>query len=112
MQDNRRDVDPVLLLCPGCCTIKDIPPWTPTIEEPTPLVGCARCTFMFPILPGNFRQLTCDAIRNHACSGIAQGDWQGLGQAIVDAIHEGAIGPGELTARLDAVWPGPLTVPP
>jgi hypothetical protein len=92
--NNRRDVHPVLLLCPGCCTIDDIPEWTPTVEMPTPLVGCNRCPpFMFPILPGSFKQLTSDAIRNHVCSGMVQGNWPGLGQAIVDAIHEGATEP-------------------
>jgi hypothetical protein len=110
IQNNRRNVDPVLLLCPGCCTTDDIPPWTPTIEMPAPLAGCKRFTFMFPILPGDYARLTSDAIRNHACSGAAQGNWPGLGQAIIDAIHEGAIGPSELAARLDTAWPGPLTM--
>jgi hypothetical protein len=71
IQNNRGNAYAALLLCPGCCTIDDIPQWKPTAEVVTPLVGCKRCPFMFPILPASFRQLTCDAMRNHECSGMA-----------------------------------------
>jgi hypothetical protein len=94
-----------LLLCPGCCTIDEIPEWMPTVEVLTPMVACSRCPFMFPVLPGDFRQLTLDALRNHECKGMHQGDWPELGQAIVDAIHEQGISTQEFAARLEATWP-------
>jgi hypothetical protein len=94
-----------LVLCPGCCTIGDIPEWTPTKEVLTPLVACSRCLFMFPVLPGEFRQLTLDAMHNHECSGVHQGAWPELGQAIVDAIHEQGISKEEFAARLEDTWP-------
>lgn len=94
-----------LLLCPGCCTIEDIPQWQPTAQVATPLVSCKRCAFTFPVLPGNFRQLTYDAMRNHECTGMYKGDWPSVSQAIVDAIHEEHISTGELAANLEALWP-------
>jgi hypothetical protein len=93
------------LLCPGCCTIVDIPQWTPTPEVLTPLVACTRCPFTFPVLPGDFRQLTFDAMRNHECRGAHQGNWTDLGQAIVGAIHEQGITSDEFAARLEGAWP-------
>lgn len=94
-----------LLLCPGCCTIGDIPEWTPTPQVLTPLVACRRCPFTFPVLPGDFRQLTLDALRNHECKGAHQGNWPGLGQAIVEAIHEQGISTSEFASRLEGTWP-------
>jgi len=95
----------LLLLCPGCCTIDDIPEWTPRPEVLTPLVTCTRCPFTFPVLPGDFRQLTFDAMRNHECRGTHQGNWPELGQAIVGAIHEQGISTDEIAARLEGAWP-------
>jgi hypothetical protein len=94
-----------LVLCPGCCAVDDIPEWTPTAQVLTPLVACSRCPFMFPVLPGEFRQLTLDVMHNHECNGIHQGNWPDLGQAIVDAIHEQGISTEEFAARLQAAWP-------
>ena len=93
-------------LCPGCCTIDDIPEFTPSAEVLTPLVGCTRCGFRFPILPDGFKQLTLDALHHHDCSGEQAGDWQAVGQAIVVAIHEHAITGADLAERLDGLWPG------
>jgi hypothetical protein len=95
----------LLPLCPGCCTIGDIPEWTPTPEVLTPLVACKRCLFTFPVLPGDFRQLTLDAMRNHECQGVHQGNWPELGQAIVGAIHDQGISTSEFAARLEDTWP-------
>jgi hypothetical protein len=95
-----------LLLCPGCCTISDIPEWVPTPEVLTPLVACSRCPFTFPVLPGDFRQLTLDAMHNHQCGAMYQGNWPELGQAIVEAIHEKGISRDEFAARLEGTWPG------
>ena len=94
-----------LLLCPGCCSIDNIPEWMPTAEVLTPMVACSRCPFMFPVLPGDFRQLTLDALRNHECKGVHQGNWPDLGQAIADAIHEQGISTEEFAARLEDAWP-------
>jgi hypothetical protein len=69
------------------------------------MVACSRFPFMFPVLPGDFRQLTLDALRHHECKGVYQGDWPELGQAIVDAIHEQGISTQEFAARLEATWP-------
>jgi hypothetical protein len=95
-----------LLLCPGCCVIDDIPEWVPTAKVLTPLVACNRCPFTFPILPGDFRQLTLDAMHNHQCIGMYQGNWPELGQAIVGAIHDKGISADEFAARLEGTWPG------
>jgi hypothetical protein len=94
-----------LLLCPGCCTIDDIPEWAPTAQVLTPMVACSRCPFMFPVLPADFRQLALDALRNHECKGVHQGNWPGLGQAVVNAIHDQGISKEEFAARLEATWP-------
>jgi Zn ribbon nucleic-acid-binding protein len=92
-------------LCPGCCTIDDIPEFTPSAEVLTPLVECARCGFRFPILPDGFKQFTLDSLHNHDCSGGEAGDWQAVGQAIVDSIRESAITGADLAERFEALWP-------
>ena len=92
-------------LCPGCCTIDDIPMYKPSADVVTPLVECARCGFRFPILPVGFRQVTLDSLHRHDCSIGRKENWDALGQAIVDAIREHAITGAELAERLDALWP-------
>lgn len=45
----------VPMLCPGCCTIGDIPDWPERDAENGELtiaVGCHRCGLTFPALPG------------------------------------------------------------
>jgi hypothetical protein len=86
----RSEGDAVPMLCPGCCTIDDIPDWT---EDSTGdlriLVGCRRCGFTFPILPGEFKGLTLRAMYNHDCrvpEGAWRGDWAALGNAILDGM--------------------------
>ena len=95
----------VAKLCPGCCTIDDIPEFTPSADVLTPLVECTRCDFRFPILPVGFNQFTLDALHHHDCSGEQAGDWQAVGQAIVKAIHEHAITGADLAERFAALWP-------
>jgi hypothetical protein len=65
-----------------------------------------RCDFRFPILPGEYKRLTFDAMHRHDCYLEQEGNWQALGSAIVEAIHEGAISGAELAERLNALWPG------
>src|SRR5712691_3540207 len=43
--------DVVPMLCPGCCTIEDIPDWEDwDADNLQPLVGCHRCGFSFPVV--------------------------------------------------------------
>lgn len=92
-------------LCPGCCTLDDIPEFTPSAEVLTPLVECTRCDFRFPVLPAGFKQFTLDALHHHDCSGDWAGDWQAVGQGIVDAIRESVITGADLAERFNAMWP-------
>lgn len=92
-------------LCPGCCTIDDIPPYEPSVEVITPLVECSRCGFRFPILPGEFSQLTLSAMHRHDCTLSDEGDWSAVGVAIVNAIREHAITGADLAERLETLWP-------
>jgi len=102
--------EPVAVLCPGCCTLDDIPRYTPSLEVLAPLVGCTRCGFLFPILPADFKQVTLDALRNHQCCGRYRGNWPELGQAITEAIYEQKISPDQLAERLEGLWPDSETV--
>jgi hypothetical protein len=43
---------PELMLCPGCCTLGDVLGHNDDPQALAPLAGCARCSFTFPILPG------------------------------------------------------------
>ena len=93
-------------LCPGCCAIDDIPRYEPNSDVLTPLVECARCGFRFPILPGEYKQLTLDSLHRHDCYLEQEGDWQALGLSIVTAIREHAITGADLAERLRTLWPG------
>jgi hypothetical protein len=93
-------------ICPECCTTDDIPLYEPSADVLTPLVECARCGFRFPILPGEFSQLTLDSMHRHDCCLDDEGDWQALGLAIVNAIREHAITGADLAERLGVLWPG------
>jgi hypothetical protein len=93
-------------LCPGCCAIDDIPPFESTADVFPPLVECARCGFRFPILPGEFKQLTLDSMRRHDCRLDQEGDWPALGLAIVSGIREHAVTGADLAERFGALWPG------
>jgi len=60
----------VPMLCPGCCALDDIPDWPDRDASQLKIVvGCYRCGFSFPVLPGEFKPLTLTAMHNHACSG-------------------------------------------
>jgi hypothetical protein len=65
-----------------------------------------RCGFRFPILPGEYKQLTLDSLHRHDCCLEREGDWGALGLAIVNAIREHAITGADLAERLNALWPG------
>jgi len=79
--------DVVPMLCPGCCTIEDIPDWEDwDADNLQPVIGCHRCGFSFPVLPAQFRGLTLHALHNHRCEGPDRGNWQALGKAIMDGI--------------------------
>lgn len=93
-----------VILCPGCCAIEDIPEWEPSVEVLSPLVECARCGFRFPVLPGNYKQLTFDALHHHACTGVYKGNWPELGLAIVQGLHELGPDPDALTEKLNGAW--------
>lgn len=102
------EAGPVPELCPGCCTLDDIRACD-AIAGPqafSPLVGCSRCSFTFPILPGEFMQVTLDALHNHDCHGIYRGNWTALGQGIVEGMHENGISQHVLARRLVGQWPG------
>jgi Zn ribbon nucleic-acid-binding protein len=77
----------VPMLCPSCCTLDEIPDWPESdADELAPVVGCRRCGFSFPNLPGEFKGLTLHAIHNHRCEGADHGNWAGVGDAILKAM--------------------------
>ena len=81
----------VPMLCPGCCTIDDIPDWDALVAAGKfqPLVGCHRCGFTFPMLPEQFKALTLHAMHCHRCEapeGPERGNWHELGKAIIDGM--------------------------
>jgi hypothetical protein len=80
----------VPMLCPGCCTLQDIPGWEHwNADNFQPLVGCHRCGFTFPVLPAQFKGLTLHAMHSHRCEppkGPDRGNWAQLGKAIMDGI--------------------------
>ena len=99
---------PAAKLCPGCCAMEDIRACEATAGPRafSPLVGCSRCAFTFPILPGEFMQVTLDAMRNHDCHGIYRGNWPALGEGIIEGMHESGISKQALAVRLAGKWPG------
>lgn len=81
----------VPMLCPGCCTIDDIPDWLKHNADDgklTIVVGCHRCGFAFPVLPGEFKSLTLEAMHNHDCQGPQAGNWKAVGEVIIARIGE------------------------
>jgi Zn ribbon nucleic-acid-binding protein len=74
------------MLCPGCCTLDDIPDWD--ADDFHPVIGCHRCGFHFPNLPGQFKEITLHAMHDHHCEAPEKGDWPALGKAILDAMTE------------------------
>jgi hypothetical protein len=79
--------DAVPMICPSCCTLDDIPEWPKSDAGELKLViGCQRCGFSFPNLPGEFKELTLHALLNHRCEGPERGNWADLGNAILAAI--------------------------
>jgi hypothetical protein len=101
-----------LMLCPCCCTLEDLHAFehaheadAPRVGGP-PLAGCKRCGFIFPALPVEYRQLTLDAMRNHECRGVHDGNWPELGEAITQAIADLGVTQHELAEHLRGLWPG------
>ena len=72
------------MLCPGCCTLDEIPDWA--ADDLKIVIGCHRCGFCFPNLPDQFKRLTLNAMHGHRCEAPGEGDWPALGKAILDAI--------------------------
>jgi hypothetical protein len=93
----------VPMLCPGCCTLDDIPDWT--AKDLKVVVGCHRCGFSFPALPGEFKPMTLTAMRNHCCEGPDNGNWKAVGEAIIAQI--GNLGDGQFGALLESAWQQP-----
>jgi hypothetical protein len=79
----------VPMLCPGCCTLADLPdgPQRDAASLKT-AVGCHRCGFTFPALPGQFKSLTLDALHNHRCQGPDAGNWDAVGKAIIEELGQ------------------------
>jgi hypothetical protein len=87
----------VPMLCPGCCTLEDIPDWPRgSAGSLTVIAGCHRCGFTFPILPGQFRGLTLHALCNHRCKGPDDGDWAAVGKMIIARLDDLQHDPGKL----------------
>ena len=59
-----------------------------------------------PVLPVEYRQLTLDAMRNHECRGVHDGNWAGIGEAIIEGIADLGLTQQELAEHLRALWPG------
>jgi hypothetical protein len=77
----------VPVVCPACCALGDIPDWPEgDASRLRCVVGCKRCGFWFPNLPGEFKGLTLHAMRGHRCERPDQGDWAGLADAILSAM--------------------------
>ena len=103
----------VPMLCPGCCTLADIPDWPE--RDPADLkivIGCHRCGFTFPALPGEFKSLTLDAMHNHRCEGPDAGDWDAVGKAIIARLGNLQHDPEQLAAFFTAASGQPACEPP
>jgi hypothetical protein len=91
---------PVLQLCPGCCTLDEILNCEVDPESLAPLVGCVRCSFTFPLMPGTFADLTVEAMRRHACVASEKPEnWADVAQAITERIHELGLKQRQLAER-------------
>lgn len=101
-----------LVLCPCCCTLEDLLAFERAHEADAPRVGgpplanCKRCGFTFPVLPVEYRRLTLDAMRNHECRGTHDGNWAGIGEAIIEGIADLGLTQQELAEHLRRLWPG------
>jgi hypothetical protein len=109
---NDRVAVAAVVLCPCCCTVEDLLAFerahegdAPRVGGP-PLVECRRCGLIFPVLPVEYRQLTLDAMRNHECCGVYDGNWPGIGEAITEAIADLGVTQHELAERLRELWRG------
>jgi hypothetical protein len=97
-------IPPVLQLCPGCCTLDEIHNCEVDPESIGPLVGCVRCSFTFPLMPGTFADLTVDAMRRHACVASEEPEnWAGVAQIITERIRELGLNQSQLAERSRAV---------
>jgi hypothetical protein len=87
-----------LKLCPNCCTVNDILAYDSDPESIAPLAGCARCSFTFPLLPGEFAPVTLEAMHRHDCR-VANPpeNWAGVAQAIVMRVRELGMGYDDLS---------------
>jgi DNA-binding transcriptional regulator YhcF (GntR family) len=84
-----REDKPELILCPCCCRIDDVLSHQGDPEALAPLAGCARCSFRFPILPGEYAELTLEAMHRHHCRVSPEADnYEGVARAIIEHVHE------------------------
>jgi hypothetical protein len=99
-QPGARFSTPELVLCPGCCTIDDVARHHVDPQALAPLVGCARCSFTFPILPGEFADLTLEAMHRHRCHVSGGGDnYEGVAQEIIKRVNELGLNQSTLLER-------------
>jgi hypothetical protein len=96
---------PMLQLCPGCCTLDEILELEIDPKSLAPLVGCMRCSFTFPLLPGESANVTMQAMRRHDCR-VSKNpeDWAGVAEAITAHIHELGLNQCQLAERSHAIW--------
>jgi hypothetical protein len=100
--------DVLPMLCPGCCTLEDIPDWPRDSAEHLKIIaGCHRCGFTFPILPGEFRGLTLHAMHSHRCKGPDDGDWNAVGEAIITRMGDLLRDPDGFGTFMDAAFQQP-----
>jgi hypothetical protein len=78
-----------LKLCPNFCTVDDILAYDSDPESIVPLARCERCSFTFPLLPGEFSLVTLEAMHRHDCR-VADPpeNWAGVAQAITMRVRE------------------------
>jgi hypothetical protein len=87
-----------LMLCPNCCTVDDILAYDCDPESIAPLAGCERCSFTFPLLPGEWALLTLEAMHRHDCR-VADPpeNWTGVAQEIITRVRELGMRQDDLT---------------
>lgn len=87
-----------LMLCPNCCTVDDILAYDSDPKSIAPLARCERCSFTFPLLPGEFALATLRAMHRHDCRVVDPPEnWAGVAQVIITCVRELDMSQDELT---------------